>query len=49
MEEQREKKLDIEIDSDVATGVYSNLAVISHSGTEFVVDFLQMLPGIEKA
>ena len=48
MEEQREKKLDIEIDSDVATGVYSNLAVISHSGTEFVVDFLQMLPGIEK-
>ena len=48
MDEQRENKLDIEIDPNVAEGVYSNLAVISHSGTEFVVDFLQMLPGLQK-
>lgn len=48
MNEQRENKLDIEIDPNVAEGVYSNLAVISHSGTEFVVDFLQMLPGLQK-
>ena len=33
MDEQRENKLDIEIDPNVAEGVYSNLAVISHSGT----------------
>ena len=43
MEEQKDNKLDIEINPDVAEGVYSNLAVISHSSTEFVVDFLQML------
>lgn len=48
MEEQKDNKLDIEINPDVAEGVYSNLAVISHSSTEFVVDFLQMLPGLQK-
>ena len=49
MEGQKDNKLDIEINPDVAEGVYSNLAVISHSSTEFVVDFLQMLPGFPKA
>lgn len=48
MEGQKDNKLDIEINPDVAEGVYSNLAVISHSSTEFVVDFLQMLPGLQK-
>ena len=48
MEVPKDNKLDIEINPDVAEGVYSNLAVISHSSTEFVVDFLQMLPGLQK-
>ncbi|MBQ8046242.1 MAG: DUF3467 domain-containing protein [Bacteroidales bacterium] len=44
-----QKELDVEINSEVAGGVYSNMAVISHSNTEFVADFLQMLPGFPKA
>ncbi len=42
-------QLNIELPADVAHGVYSNLAVISHSMTEFVFDFIQVLPGTPKA
>ncbi|MEM6261291.1 MAG: DUF3467 domain-containing protein [Bacteroidota bacterium] len=42
-------QLNIELPSEVAHGVYSNLAVISHSNTEFVLDFIQVLPGTPKA
>lgn len=48
MKDNTNKNFDIEIDNDVAGGMYSNLAVINHSGTEFVVDFLQALPGMPK-
>ena len=41
--------LNIELSEEVAQGVYSNLAVISHSGSEFIVDFVRMMPGIPKA
>ncbi|MDO5509798.1 MAG: DUF3467 domain-containing protein [Weeksellaceae bacterium] len=41
--------LDIEINNETASGVYSNLALINHSGTEFVVDFIQVMPGMPKA
>lgn len=41
--------LDIELDETVALGKYANLAVISHSNTEFIVDFASMLPGLGKA
>ena len=41
--------LNIEITEEVADGVYSNLAVISHSNAEFVVDFIRVLPGVNKA
>ena len=44
-----QKELDVEINPEVAGGIYSNMAVISHSNTEFVADFLQMLPGFSKA
>lgn len=43
------KNIDIEINDQTSEGVYSNLAVINHSPTEFVVDFIQMMPGIPKA
>jgi hypothetical protein len=51
MEEQPKKgnQIDIELSEDVADGTYSNLAIISHSNSEFVVDFIRMLPGIPKA
>ena len=49
MEEAPKNQLNIELTDEVAGGVYSNLAIISHSPTEFVVDFVQMLPGTPKA
>ena len=41
--------IDLELDEITAQGHYSNLAIISHSATEFVVDFAAMLPGVPKA
>lgn len=42
-------ELDIELSEEVAQGTYANLAVISHSASEFVVDFVRMMPGMPKA
>ena len=42
------KQLNIEIAPEMAGGIYSNLAVITHSQSEFIVDFVQMMPGIPK-
>ncbi len=49
--EQKENKngLNIELSAEIAQGIYSNLAVISHSGSEFIIDFVRMMPGIPKA
>lgn len=44
-----EGQMNIEIKEDVADGIYSNLAIVNHSPSEFVVDFVQMMPGIPKA
>ncbi len=41
-------QLDIELPEEVAAGHYINLAVIGHSPTEFVVDFIQVMPGLPK-
>lgn len=41
--------IDIELSEEVAHGQYANLAIISHSHTEFVVDFAAVLPGMPKA
>lgn len=46
---ENKKNIDIEINDQVAEGIYSNLAVINHSPTEFVVDFIQLMPGVPKA
>ncbi len=43
-----ENKLNIELPEDVAEGIYSNLAIISHSHAEFVIDFIKILPGVPK-
>ena len=42
------KELNIELSPEVAQGIYSNLAVITHSHSEFIMDFVQMMPGIPK-
>lgn len=43
-----ENKLDIELSADMAQGTYANLAVITHSASEFVLDFVRMMPGLPK-
>lgn len=44
-----EDKIDIELSKEVAQGTYSNLAIISHSTSEFFIDFVRMVPGLPKA
>jgi hypothetical protein len=46
---QTDKQLSIELSEEVAEGVYSNLAIISHSNSEFIMDFVNIMPGIPKA
>lgn len=47
--QNKENKINIELPEDVSDGVYSNLAIITHSQSEFVCDFVQMMPGMPKA
>lgn len=50
MEEKKEaNQMNIEISEEIADGIYSNLAIISHSNQEFVVDFVRMMPNLPKA
>ena len=49
MSEKKKEGLNIEIGEEVAEGVYSNLAIINHSPSEFIADFIQMMPGVPKA
>ena len=48
-EQNQDGKLNIELSEEVADGVYSNLVIISHSNTEFVLDFVKVMPGMPKA
>lgn len=47
--ETKKEGLNIELGEEIAQGVYSNLAIINHSPSEFVLDFIQMMPGLPKA
>lgn len=52
MEENQNDKgqqLNIELDETIAEGTYSNLAIINHSVSEFIVDFINVMPGVPKA
>lgn len=44
-----ENQINIELSEEIAEGIYSNLAIITHSNQEFVLDFIKMMPGIPKA
>jgi hypothetical protein len=48
MEEQKQQ-LNIELSEEIAQGIYSNLAIITHSNSEFILDFIRLMPGIPKA
>lgn len=47
--EENKQQLDIELSREVAQGTYANLAIISHSSSEFIVDFVRVMPGMPKA
>ena len=47
--EQKQNQLNIELTEEVAEGQYVNLAMIAHSNSEFVIDFIKMMPGVPKA
>lgn len=50
MEEQKPNhQIDIELSEEIAEGIYSNLAIITHSQSEFVIDFIKLMPGVPKA
>ena len=42
-------QINIEISDEVGEGIYSNLAIITHSPAEFIIDFVKMMPGVPKA
>ena len=46
---QQKHQIDVELDPEVSQGKYANLATISHSTSEFVLDFAAVLPGVPKA
>jgi hypothetical protein len=47
--EEKKNQLNIELDEKMADGMYANLAIINHSVSEFVVDFVNVMPGTPKA
>ena len=47
--QQNEQQINIELDEATAEGTYSNLAIINHSPSEFVIDFVAIMPGTSKA
>ena len=49
MDQQANNQLNIEISEEVAEGAYANLAIITHSNAEFVIDFVNVMPGTPKS
>ena len=48
-EKKKQNKINIELSDEVAEGTYSNLAIITHSHAEFIIDFVKLMPGTPKA
>lgn len=48
-DQPQQQQINIELGEKEAEGIYSNLAIITHSPAEFVIDFTRVLPGIPKA
>ncbi len=47
--QENPNQINIELSEEIAEGVYSNLAMIAHSNSEFVIDFIRLMPGVPKA
>lgn len=48
-DQEMQNQIQIELTDEIAQGTYSNLAIISHSSSEFVLDFIRIVPGVPKA
>jgi hypothetical protein len=48
-EDKNAKSVNIELSEEIAEGIYANLAMIAHSSSEFVLDFIRLMPGVPKA
>ncbi|WP_300700055.1 DUF3467 domain-containing protein [Bacteroides sp.] len=48
-QENNNGQLQIELKEEVAQGTYANLAIITHSSSEFILDFVRVMPGMPKA
>ena len=48
-EKKDQNQVNIELTDEVGEGIYSNLAIISHSSSEFVIDFIRIMPNMPKA
>lgn len=48
MENQKQEQVEIDLSREVAQGTYANLAIIAHSTSEFIVDFVRLMPGVPK-
>ena len=46
---KKNQNINIELDDSISQGIYSNLVVVNHSPTEFVLDFINIMPGTPKA
>ena len=46
---EKGNQINIELSEEIAEGVYANLAMIAHSNSEFVIDFIRLMPGVPKA
>ncbi|MCR9014963.1 DUF3467 domain-containing protein [Aquiflexum gelatinilyticum] len=44
-----DQQINVELSEEIAEGIYSNLAMIAHSNSEFVIDFIRLMPGVPKA
>lgn len=49
METNNKNQMQIELNEEIAEGTYANLAIITHSSSEFIVDFVRVMPGMPKA
>ncbi|WP_018109186.1 DUF3467 domain-containing protein [Bacteroides propionicifaciens] len=45
----KEPKIEIQLPEDIAVGNYANLVSVAHSSSEFVMDFISLLPGMDRA
>lgn len=45
----QQNEIQVELSEEVSQGIYSNLAIIAHSSSEFIIDFIRLMPGTPKA